>query len=1341
MNYIKAAKVDREDADRQAAILLACIGSDAYEIYTTMEFDADNDREDPTKLLDAFEKYCIGEVNEVYERYVFHRRQQEPGEPFDLFVGDLRRLVKSCGYGTVEDSTVRDRIVLGIRDDATRRKLLQTRGLDLMKAIDICRSSEAASKQLKAMTTPDEVHALQKETVKPRRRSVSRYRRGQNRSPSADRRDSTSRRCKFCDRNHPPSKEECKAFGAVCKICKKKNHFASVCKSKPKDICSTLSESEEDKFEESLLSLRTGMDNRCFVNILLNGHKVEFLADTGSTANVVPVSVMTLIGKHKSDLRPARSVLSMFDRTALRTVGMLSAKLVHPRTKVELDANFYVAEAAPPVLGVEACRRLDIVRIVDDNVCEVREASAASSTSVHPTSPTTTPSPTTDRPVPTPRRRLPTTPTTFTAAQLTEAAVREKYADLFDDHLGLLEGDVHLEVDATVKPVQLPLRRLPVAIRDRVQAELQKMVDNDVIAAVTTPTPWVSALLVVTKQDGSLRICIDPKPLNRALLRSTYYMPTVDDVLPKLSNAKVFSTTDAKNAFWHLKLDEESSYLTTFETPFGRFRFLRCPYGISPAPEIYQARMHAAISGLSGIHCIADDLLITGSGDTLEAAERDHDKNLIALLDRCREKGIKLNPTKLRLRRQSISYLGHVMTSSGMKPDPRKVAAITEMPQPTDKKSLQRVLGMATYLARYCKNFSDVTAPLRELLRFENEFIWSDRHTESFNRLKAILSAEPILAYYAPEKELICQCDSSQSGLGAVLLQEGKVIEYASRALTSTETQYAQIEKELLSIYFGLSRFDTYCYGRRLVVQNDHKPLLAIYKKCLAAAPKRLQRMWLKLQRYDFELVIKTSSQVLLADTLSRAFPPAATETTSFSEELAALSTVDADQMSELKLIASAGTIDAINRAAAEDGEYDGLINQIRQGWPDAAADVPTFLRPFHTFADELSVSGALVYKGHRLVVPRAARAYIIERLHTAHTGVNACQRRARETVFWPGITVDIKRAVESCAVCASHQAAQQKEPLKSYPPPARPWEVLGVDIFTIADMDYLITVDYLTGWFEVDRLPSKATSHIIYCLKQHFARHGLPLQVVSDNSPFASREFRLFAQRYEFEHTTSSPRYSQSNGRVEAAVKTAKRIMIKASETNTDAFLALLEFRNTPSEQLGRSPAQLMFNRRTRTLLPIANQLLNTPSAAAASVALAKAKERQAVYYNRGAKERPPLSVGDTVRVKFDDNSNWKKAEVAEVLPHRSYNVRFEDGTVRRRTSKHVRFSSEPPIVVDLDQPPAKTLPPAGATTAATGYFTSPSTVLAGPLVAQTQAQTITRSGRIVKRPARYCD
>jgi len=381
-------------------------------------------------------------------------------------------------------------------------------------------------------------------------------------------------------------------------------------------------------------------------------------------------------------------------------------------------------------------------------------------------------------------------------------------------------------------------------------------------------------------------------------------------------------------------------------------------------------------------------------------------------------------------------------TSSGLHPDPRQTAAIMDTPIPEDRKALQRALGMATYLARYRPNFSEITAPLRSLLHDGNEFRWDIRHTETFERMKAMLATEPVFAYYSPHKELTCQADCSQFGMGCVIMQEGKVIEYASRDLTKSEVAYAQIEKELVSMVYCLSRFDTYCYARHVVIETDHIPLLAIYKKALAASPKRLQRMWLRLQRYDFELVFRPSGEMIMADTLSRAFPRCERR-----HNVPGGSRHPVDQMAELKMVASANTIAAINAAAQEDA---GLIDQIRRGWLETAAGVATCLRPFHTFADELSVSCGLVFKGHRLVVPRQARAAILERLHAAHTGVNACLRRARETVYWPGITADIKRAIVACDICARHHQSIQKEPLMSYPAPSRPWENVGVDIFTI---------------------------------------------------------------------------------------------------------------------------------------------------------------------------------------------------------------------------------------------------------------------------------------------------
>ena len=199
------------------------------------------------------------------------------------------------------------------------------------------------------------------------------------------------------------------------------------------------------------------------------------------------------------------------------------------------------------------------------------------------------------------------------------------------------------------------------------------------------------------------------------------------------------------------------------------------------------------------------------------------------------------------------------------------------------------------------------------------------------------------------------------------------------------------------------------------------------------------------------------------------------------------------------------------------------------------------------TFADDLIVSVELVYKGNRVVVPRGAQDDIHQRIHASHIGINGCIRRAREAVYFPGITTAIKQMVSSCPVSVRFQTETQKEPLMPHSTPTRPWEKVGIDIFTFRGQDYFTTVDYLSGYFEVDRVPSKKVNDIVYVLRQQFARHGIPSEVVSDNSPFGAKEFKAFAERWEFKHTTSSPRFPQSNGRSENAVKTAKSLMLKA--------------------------------------------------------------------------------------------------------------------------------------------------------------------------------------------------
>ena len=1315
-NYELATDLTDESKEKRTAVLLTCIGSEAYDVFQSMVFTQEDHRKDIDEVIKAFDDYCIGETNVTYERYLLNKRVQEPNESFDAYMTELRRLVKSCDYGELEQSILKDKIVVGLRDDSTRRKLLQIRKLDLAGAIDICRASETATRHFKELRGPEEVSKVSS-TPKPtgkknpnHYRSKSHDRRQEHTEHGKDDKKLATRKCKYCAKVHEFKKELCSAYGKECKSCHKMNHFASVCKAKREAVrvCN-----DDDSDGESIFALHSS-DNiqykrKLFANLTVGHSEVRFQLDCGATVNILPERVAREALGHSLMIRPAEATLSMYDRSELRTVGMCTAVVIHPKTKEKFVLDFYITKTHDvPILGSEACQAMNFLTVNMENVL-----------------------------------RLDYTPR---SAALSVQDITAKFKDVFEGY-GKLAGELHLVTDPSVQPVRMPLRKLPIPIRERVKVELDQMVKNGIITPVTEPSEWISALLVVAKSNGNIRICIDPKPLNKALLRNHYLMPTIDDILPQLKDAKVFSTCDARHGFWHVCLDEQSSKLTTFETPFGRFRWLRMPFGINVAPEEFQRRLHDALQGLDGIACIADDMLVYGCGETSQDATADHDRKMTNLLNRCRERGIRLNKEKFKLHRETVSFMGHLLTPQGLKPDPAKIEAIQAMPHPVDKKGVQRLIGMATYLAKFVPEFSEKTAPLRTLLDEKIEYHWNDSHDKAFGDIKRLLQCAPVLRYYDVKKHITVQCDASQHGLAACLLQEGLPVSYVSRALTTTEFSYAQIEKELLAIVFAMERFHSYVYGSEITVETDHKPLISITKKALTSAPRRLQRMLLRLQNYNFNLTFKPGTQVIIADTLSRAFPAkdVKSESQTFSEEIAAVNEDTRRSMTSSEsdpinnhIVASATVQNIIRSAAISDEQYIALKAQIHAGWPKQK-DVPDDLKQFHPFCDELTVDGNLIFKGDRLFVPESARQLMIERAHNSHIGINGCIRRAREAIFWPGMTAAITAYVSKCSVCEKWQSDTQKEPLMPHPAPLRPWAKVGVDLLELKQHTYLITVDYLSNYFEIDRLDGKKAKDVIYKMKQHFARHGLPDTCFSDNGPpFNSSEFRMFAKQYEFNHLTSSPRYPQSNGKVENAVKTAKRLLKKAIDAGTDPYLALLDWRNTPSETLKLSPVQIIFGRRTRTSMPTSTSLLKSSYAAETTERLQKAKATQAMYYDKQAKPRQSLSEGQTVRFKLDNKQPWEKAEIETVLPHRSYVVRTEDGAHYRRNSKHIRFSDEP-ACVDTS---SEALTPSSAPPHLPSNDTHPVISAAADATAnKMQPQFKTRSGRIIKMPARYRD
>ena len=644
---------------------------------------------------------------------------------------------------------------------------------------------------------------------------------------------------------------------------------------------------------------------------------------------------------------------------------------------------------------------------------------------------------------------------------------------------------------------------------------------------------------------------------------------------------------------------------------------------------------------------------------------------------------LKLNGKKLKFKMDSVPYMGHLLTRDGVKPDPRKIEAITQMPRPENPKAILRLLGSVNYLSRFLPKLSEAAEPLRRLTKNDVPWHWESHQENAYQEVLKLMATAPVLKYYDVTQEVTIQADSSEKGLGAVLLQNGQPVTFASRALSPVEGNYAQIEKEMLAIVFACERFDHYLHGKaEIKVETDHKPLVTIMQKSIHQAPKRLQRMLMRLQKYAVVIYHKPGKEMYISDMLSRAYLPAKTRNqteTPYHIFLAQQEEQENKLYHEIEEVnqpahmnLKEGTQEQIQKATQTDPVMQELASTVLLGWPEARQHVSPAIRAYWNYRDELTVFDGIIYKGMKVVIPKVLRKVMVEKAHSSHTG-QACVRRARDVIFWPGMKDEIEARINECDTCCEYMAKQQKEPLMSHKIPSLPWEKVGQDIFSLHGHSYLVTVDYYSDYFELDFLEDTTANTVIEKTKAHFARHGIA-DICSDNGPqFTSQEFANFAAAWEFTHSTSSPLHSQSNGKAESAVKIAKRLVKKCKRDGSDLQKALLDWRNTPDKQ-GFSPVQKLMSRRTRTTLPTAQGQLLPSVIRGVPEMIKKRKQVAKFYYDRSAKELPELEYGDSVRLQPDRQGlPWKTGTcIGKVCP-RSYLIQTDTG-VYRRNSRFIR-------------------------------------------------------------------
>ncbi|XP_064086096.1 uncharacterized protein K02A2.6-like [Macrobrachium nipponense] len=333
----------------------------------------------------------------------------------------------------------------------------------------------------------------------------------------------------------------------------------------------------------------------------------------------------------------------------------------------------------------------------------------------------------------------------------------------------------------------------------------------------------------------------------------------------------------------------------------------------------------------------------------------------------------------------------------------------------------------------------------------------------------------------------------------------------------------------------------------------------------------------------------------------------------------------------------------------------------IREGWPDARNKAPECARAFYNYRDELHTEDGLVFKENHLIVPKSLRKQMLDIAHQGHIGVEGCLRRMREALFWPGMSSDLKALVQQCDACLSIRDLPPKEPMKSHEFALHSSSKVGADLCHIDNRMLLIVADYFSSFLEVSRVNNTTSTAIVRELQIIFSPRGIPDQLVTDNGPqFITPEFRSFAKTWSFEHITSSPRYAQSNGKAENAVKIVKKMFTKCKLTGESEFLALLNWNSTATEGILTSPAQILMGRRCKTIMPCMSSLLKPryPTQQDSLVILEK-MDKQAHYYNRGTRALKPIPAGEVVRLRLPGSKIWTPALcMGEVAP-RSYKVK----------------------------------------------------------------------------------
>ena len=842
------------------------------------------------------------------------------------------------------------------------------------------------------------------------------------------------------------------------------------------------------------------------------------------------------------------------------------------------------------------------------------------------------------------------------------------------------------------KPIPVPFHFKQSAKRD---------IDRDIRMGVLQKKPqgeattYCSQTVFTPKTNGEPRRTIDFQDLNDATFREYNHTPSPFNLVSTIPEGMLKTVLDAKNGFHSLLIEEESRKYTDFITEWGVYQYCRGPQGYHGTGDAYTRRFDDITSNEERyIRCVDDGLLYDASIETAFWHTFDHIKL-------CADNGVVFNREKFVFASEVVDFAGFEINTTGFRPSKHLIEAIKNFPQPQTVTDIRAWFGIVNQVT-YSFSQGELMQPFRCLLEKNQKYYWNDALQQKFEESKKeiVRQIEIGVRTYDLNKYTCLATDWCKDGIGFSLTQKHckcpepadpncgnnhwKIVFAGSKATNPAQKRYAPIEGECLAAAYGLERCRMYTLGcPKLILAVDHKPLTNILNNRYLDTIQnpRLRRLKEKTFpfRYDIRYIPGGSNAMKVSDALSRNAIESQ-EDSAFKEieEAARIyATLQGDQVESI-------TWRRVNEEAAVDEECIALARLIIDGFPSDKSHLPTNLQLYHGMKDELYLVDNVPFKGSKMLIPKYLRSQVLDGLHAGNQGVTGMLANARSHFFWPGLDAAIRQLRAQCKQCNEQAPSQQSEPMIMTPPPEYPFEKAVADLLDLEGHTFVAYADRFSGWLEVERLPSSAFKHLQKVLLRYFSVYGVPTEISDDGGPpFNSQEFRSLLKRWDINHRLSSVAYPQSNGRAEAAVKSAKRILLGNINPMTgaldteSAIRAIMTHRSTPAQGTGVSPAELLFGRNIRDHLPRAERKLRQEWQEASDLRAQALARRAVTSIEKQGQELSTLRHGDSVQIQNQYGNHPKKwtntGIVAEVLPNRQYQV-VVDGS-RRITLRNRKF------------------------------------------------------------------